>query len=148
MERIWSMNWPCQLVLILFLVFGLPTIVGVCIVALVRRLYRASGHEQVYENGIMMTDTGIEYLGFLFTGTRKKSYEEIDSVQLIPYYKLLISKPFFRYGICTRWVRGVNSHFLFGKILVIRLKHPNPIQCLFFTPKDAAVFYKHLKSRI
>jgi hypothetical protein len=130
--------------LILLVVFGSAALVAVVTVALMRYSVRLSGHEQVFKNGIVMTDSGIEYLGFLYTGTRKAAYSEIDSVELSPYYKVAISALFFRYGISATKI----PPYFFGKILVIRLKHPNPIEYHFFTPRDAAGFFEQLTSRI
>jgi hypothetical protein len=134
---------PVQVLLLL--VFGGAVLVSVVAVALMRYFYRVSGHEQVYKNGIVITETGIEYLGFPFLGTRKKTFNEIDSVELSPYFKVAISALLLRYGLNTN---RVPPNF-FGDILVIGFKHPNPVRYLFFcAPKDAVDIYEQLKSRI
>ena len=130
------------LLLLLFVVIALAATLAV---ALMRFFYRVSGHERVYKNGIVMTEGGIEYLGFPFTGTRKKTFDEIDSVELSPYFKVAISALCFRYGLNTN---RVPPNF-FGDILVIGFKHPNPFRYLFFcAPKDAAAIYEQIKSQI
>jgi hypothetical protein len=136
-------DMPTQwLLLLVFVVIALTAVIAV---ALMRYFYRVSGHEQVYKNGIVMTQGGIEYLGFLFTGTRKKAFDEIDSVELSPYFKVALSALFFRYGMNTN---RVPPNF-FGNILVVGFKHPNPFRYLFFcAPKDAADIYEHIKSQI
>ena len=77
--------------LILVVVFVIPVLVASLTVALIRNFYRKSGKEQVYKNGVVLTDDGIEYLGLSFTGTCKKAYSEIDSVDLISNSKYLFS---------------------------------------------------------
>ena len=130
---------------LLVLLFILIALAATVAVALIRFFYRVSGHERVYGNGIVMTEGGIEYLGFPFTGTRKKTFDEIDSVELSPYFKVAISALCFRYGLNTNRV-PLN---LFGDILVVGFKDPNPFRYLFFcAPKDATDIYEQIKSKI
>ena len=123
---------------------GIATLVGLLVVALMRYFVRVSGHEQVFKDGLVMRESGIEYFGFFFTGTRRVPYSQIASVDLIPHYKYVLSRIVLIYGFSTQFIcrRG------FGKIVVIRFKQPNPIEYLFFTPSNAARFYEQLKSRI
>ena len=130
---------------LLMMVFGIIALAAILAITLTRYFYRAAGHEEVYKNGIILTESGIEYLGFPLTGTRKKTFDEIDSVELSSYFKVAISVLFFRYGLN---INRVPPNF-FGKILVIGFKHPNPFRYLFFcAPKDAADIHEELKSRI
>ena len=76
---------------IVIVVFGVPILLCLLVIWLVRHFYRVSGREQVYKNGIVLTGDGIEYLGLSLTGTCKKTFSEIDSVELISYFKYLFS---------------------------------------------------------
>ena len=75
------MDIPGQL--IPWLVLGVSTLTAVTLVFAVRHLIRRAGHERVYEDGVVISDSGIEYFGLLFTGTRRVAYSEIASVDLI-----------------------------------------------------------------
>ena len=130
------------LLLLLFVVIALAATLAV---ALIRFFYRVSGHERVYKNELVMIECGIEYLGFPFTGTRKKTFDEIDSVELSSYFKVAASALCFRYGLNTN---RVPPNF-FGDILVIGFKHPNPFRYLFFcAPKDATDIYEQIQIKI
>jgi hypothetical protein len=130
--------------LILLVFFGSAVLVAIITVATMRFLVRKFGIAELMANDVRLTQNGIEYFGFLFTGIRKKTFNEIKSVELVSYYKVLISSLLFRYGISTR---RIPPNF-FSKIVVIRLKRPNPFEYLFFTPKDAVNFVEQLKQRI
>jgi hypothetical protein len=131
---------PTQLLLLL--VFGVITLVAVLTVVGMRYDYRKSGKEEVYKNGIVVTESGIEYLS-LFAHTRTKTFDEIDSVELSPYFKVAISTLLFRYGLN---MSRVPPNF-FGHILVVELK--NPRKYLFFSaPKNATEICERLQSRI
>jgi len=129
---------------ILLIFFASVALVAVITVTSMRFFFRRAGRQQLYENGVVMSASGIEYWGLLFTGVRKKTFSEIRSVELLPYYEVLMSILLLRYGLSARRV-PFNP---FGKIVVIRLKHPNPIEYLFFTPKDASVFVERLQQLI
>jgi hypothetical protein len=136
-------NIPVKVLLLM--VFGVIAVAAVLVITLIRYFYRVSGHEEVYKSGIVLTESGIGYLGFPFTGTRKRAFDEIDSVELSPYIKVAISVLLFRYGLN---INRMPPNF-FGNILVIGFKHPNPFRYLFFcAPKDAADLYEKLKNRI
>ena len=126
------------------LILTFATFVAISVIAIIRFFVRRSGKQKLYENGVTIGENGIEYWGFLFAGIRKKPFCEIRSVQLLPYFKVVINAFFFRYGLSTR-----RSPFNpFGHIVIIRLKHPNPIEYLFFTPTNALAFVEQLKSCI
>jgi hypothetical protein len=129
--------------IILLILFGSIALVAVITVATMRFLARKFGVTDLANNGIRMTKDGIEYLGFLFC-IRRSAFNEIQSVELVPYYKVFVSTLLFRYGL---YVGKVPPNFS-GKIVVVRLKRANPLEYLFFTPKDAANFVEQLKQRI
>jgi hypothetical protein len=140
------MDIPGPLVVLLVLVIpALATIGGI---ALMRRYIRSSGHEHVINNGIVVTDDGIEYPGFLLWGTRKKEYAEIDSIDLIPYYKFVFLNMRQRFGHWTELIRGMSGGSLLGDIVVIKIKNPEATKHLLFQPKDAAGIHEQLKNRI
>lgn len=130
--------------LLILLALGIPVLIALALVALVRCFYRICGHEHVYKNGIVVTQTGIEYLGFLFTGTRKIAFSEIASVELLPYSEVAIRWLSFRYGLNT----GRVPPSLFGNVLVVGFKTARPFRYLFFAPRDGAVICEQLKKRI
>ena len=129
---------------ILLISFSVPALVAIFVVVMIRNVVRRFGRQQLYANGIIISKCGIEYWGLFFTGVRQKPFSEIQSVALVPYFEVVVSVLFFRYGLSARRV-PFNP---FGKIVVIRLKHPNPIEYLFFTPKDAPAFVEQLQRRI
>ena len=140
------MDIPGQLI-VLF-VFAIAALASIGAVALMRHFIRSSGHEQVINNGIVVTDNGIEYPGFLFSGTRKKEYTEIDSIDLIPYYKFVFLNMMKRYGHWASLIRGMSGGNLLGDIVVIKIKNSEATKYLLFQPKDAAGIYEQLKKRI
>src|SRR5208283_1331215 len=87
---------------ILLICFASAALIAVITVTVMRFFIRLSGRQQLVENGVVLTESGIEYFGFLYTGVRKTPFSEIQSVELVPYYKVLISSLFLRYGISTR----------------------------------------------
>jgi len=95
----------------------------------------------MYEDGIVIGESGIEYWGVCLTGIRREPFSEIKSVELLPYYDVLIGVLTLRYGLSARRV-PFNP---FGKIVVIRLMNPNPIEYLFFAPKHATTLVEKLK---
>lgn len=124
--------------------FGIPALVGVVVVVAIRFFVRRTGREQLYKNGVVISESGIEYWGLFLAGVRKTSFLEIQSVELASYFEVAISVLFLRYGLSARRV-PFNP---FGKIVVIRLKHPNPIEYLFFNPKDTPTFVAELQQQI
>src|ERR1700689_1383122 len=108
--------------IILLIAFGSVLLVAVITVTTMRFLARKFGVTDLVNSGVRVTLDGIGYLGFFFTGIRKNSFGEIKSVELIPYWNVFISTFLFRYGFNLRKI----PPNIFGKIVVIRLKRPNP----------------------
>ena len=129
---------------ILLICLGIIVLVTVLTVVTMRLLARKFKVTDLMDGGVRMTQDGIEYLGLHFTGTRRKTFSEIRSVELVPFYKALVLAASFRNGISVGWI----PPNFFGEIIVIKLKRPNPIEYLFFTPTDRTNFVEQLKQRI
>ncbi len=70
-------------------------VVSVCLIAfvtvvLLRFMMRKLGIKELVEEGIVLTETGIEFPRFPFFGRSKASYKEIESVELVPFPKSLM----------------------------------------------------------
>jgi len=129
--------------LFILLILCVPLIAVITVVTM-RFIARKFGVTEIMNNGVVLTPEGIKYMGFFFTGTRKRTFAEIKSVELVPYFNVVISMLLFRYGLnCAK----VPPNF-FGEIVVIRLKRANPYEYLFFTPKNASSFVEQLKQQI
>jgi hypothetical protein len=130
--------------IILFLVLVVPILGALGLVFGVRYLFRRVGYERLYDDGVVMTDNGIEYLGFLFSGIRKVSYSEIASVELVsPFWPGFVQLVFY-YGFITRTIK----RSLFGRVIVIRFRNPAPVASLFFFARNPEDFYDRLRSKI
>lgn len=130
--------------LILIAVLGIPTLIAVALVFGVRYLFRRAGHERLYDDGVVMTDNGIEYLGFFFTGIRRVAYSDIASVELVPSFQLALFQMVHYYGFFPRTIKRK----LFGKVVVIRFRNSISAACLFFMSRKPEDFYEQLKSKI
>ena len=91
-----------------------------------------------------MTDNGIEYFGFLFSGIRKVAYSEIASVELVSPFWPEFAQLMFYYGFITRTIK----RSLFGRVVVIRFRNPAPVESLFFRARNPEEFYDRLRSKI
>ncbi len=99
---------------------------------------------ELVQEGVLLTEKGLEFPRSFLIGTLKVNYADVESVELIPFYKALVSILCFRYGVsvrsaCTR---------LFHEIVVVKLKGPRLIKYQLLTPKDPAAFVEKLNSRI
>jgi hypothetical protein len=126
----------------LLIAFGIPVVVAVSAIYLLRYVTRRTGCQKMYEEGVVMSNYGIEYL-WLF-GVSRHSYGEIASVEAVTFTEYLLNLLLFRYGISTMNL-PLNP---FKKIVVIRFKNPNPIEFFFFTPKNPSNFVRELRERI
>ncbi|HEY1718144.1 MAG TPA: hypothetical protein VGH42_07595 [Verrucomicrobiae bacterium] len=128
---------------ILLIFFGSVALVAVITLTLFRFFTRLLGLKQVIKEGVVLTDDGLEYLGFLWLGKLKASYVDVESVEVLPFSKGLISILFFRYGLSSHWI----GPRLFREMVAIKLKGQRVYKYLLFTPMDARVFAEKLKSR-
>jgi hypothetical protein len=129
-------------VLILFIA-GAGVIAAITITTL-RTFIRLIGMKEVIDEGIILTDDGVEYSGFLLTGKKVLAYSEIRSVELLPYFRVALSALIFAYGISANKVPFRPFH----KILIVRLKNPRPIEYLFLAPKEPESAFERLKQRV
>jgi len=130
------------LVILLFF-FGSVAIVAAIMVALFRLYTRLFGLTQVIEEGVVMTENGLEVLGIWWFSKSKVSYDDVESVKLLPFYRSPLATLLFRYGFSARWV----GPRFFAEIVVIELKGPRMFKYLLATPKNAPAFVEHWKSR-
>jgi hypothetical protein len=129
--------------IILLISFGSVLLVAVITVTTMRFLARKFGVTELMNNGVRLTEDGIEYLGFLFL-KKKNTFAEIESVELTSYFKIVTSILLFRYGLN---VPKIPPSFL-SEFVVIQLKRANPYKYLFFTPNNAADFVEQLGRHI
>ena len=130
--------------LILILVLGVPTLAAMALLFGVRYLFRRAGLKRFYDDGVLMTSNGIEYLGFFFSGIRKVPYSDIASVDLVSPFQVALFQLVFYYGFFPRTIK----RSLLGKVVVIRFRHPTRAACLLFMSRNPEEFYEQLKSRI
>jgi hypothetical protein len=136
------MNISGQLIVVLILAF--VALACVCVIVWMRRSIKHSGHETVFKDGLVVSGNGVGYLRFAIAGLREITFNEIDSVELIPFFKFMLFGV-LRFGSQARTLHGQQ---LFGDVLAIKLKHSEPTRYIFITPKDATIVYRQIKSRI
>jgi hypothetical protein len=105
-----------------------------------RSLIRVSVRKELIENSVLTTADGIEYTGYFLIGVGKIKYQDIRSVELHSYHKVVFKATFGGYGIAARRIPPCP----FQKILVIRVKNPNPIEYFFFAPKNAEEVFNRI----
>jgi len=133
---------PGALILLIFL--GSVALVVVVAVTLFRLVTRSFGLKQVIEDGVVMTENGLEVLRFFGIGKMRISYADVESVELLPHYRGPLATLLLRYNMSARWI-GTR---LFHEIVVIKLKGPRFFRYLLSTPKNGPAFVEQLQSRI
>ena len=133
---------------ILLIVIGSVILAAIITVASMRFLVRIFGISDLMENGFRITQNGIEYFYPPFLGVREHAFKDIDSVELVAYRKLFCSKLLPLFLLRNRVSVSKIPPIYFGKVLIIRLKNPTPIEYLFFAPKNAESFLEKLKQQI
>jgi hypothetical protein len=136
------MNISGQLIVVL--VFAFIALVAVAVIAWMRYFIRWSGYKEVFKDGLVASESGVGYLRFAVAGLREVAYREIDSVELVPFYKFMLFGV-FRYGSQARTLHGQQ---MFGDVLAIKLKHSDPARYIFVAPRDAATIYEQIKNKI
>jgi hypothetical protein len=130
--------------IILLAIIASVIVITVVTVATMRRIIRGSGTQHLHQNGIELTDSGIDFLGLLWAGRRHADYSELESVELISFPAALFSLLFFRYGLSLRAIyTRIPYHFV-----LIKFKNPRPSQYLLLTPENPALFVAQLRLRI
>ena len=119
-------------------------LVGIVTVAIMRYLERKFDTKKLHEEGIVLTETGIEFLGFFWFGRKKARYDEIESVELISFQRSFLSKLLLQYGISIRSIYTRIS----GQLVQVKLKGPRLFEYLLFTPSNPAAVVEQLKTKI
>jgi hypothetical protein len=136
-----------MLILATFLVAA--ALVAVLTLTTFRLLTRWCGTTQLFEDGAVLTDDGIEYLRFCLLGRAKATFDEIESVEFLPFGKALFPILFFRYGYSLLIIR---TRLFSDCVLVAFRRSPRWFDLYFkyvlFTPKHPADFVEQLKSRL
>jgi len=114
----------------LFILFGSIAVITFTTIFVMRFLVKISVLKNVTESGVLANDEGIEYFSIL--GTKRIAYKEISSVELLPFHTHFLKTLFLFYGISVRRILPYHSN----KILIIRIKNPNPIEYFFFSPMN------------
>jgi len=100
------------------------------------------GMTDVQKEGIILTATGIEYVGFLWLIKLKANYTDVESIELVPYYKAWMWSSFL-VGNCRWLCKRVASD-----VVAIRLKGGRKKETLLVTPEDPALFISTLRSKL
>jgi hypothetical protein len=135
------MNSGMTMLLILVVSVALATTL---ILVLFRFATKLLGLQQVLKDGVVLTESGLEYLGFLWIVKMKAHYTDVESVELLPYNTGLISFISFRYGFTSHWI----CKRTFSDVVLISLKGSRVYKKLLLTPKDAPAFVEQLRLRI
>lgn len=130
---------------IIFLI-GLWSLVLIVLLTVIgfKLLNRSYLRGQMREDGAEFSARHLELPGFLWVFKVRLSYADIESVQLVPFTKALISLLCLRYGISTRLI----FTRLFSAIVVIKLKAPHFFHYVMITPKNPSRFVEQIQSRI
>lgn len=130
--------------LILLIFIGSIAVVFVVTLTLFRFLTRSLGLKQVLEEGVVMTEDGLEVLGHFGIGKMTVSYTNVESAELLPHFRGPFVTFLFRYKMSARWI-GTRA---FHEVVVIKLKGPRLIRYLVSTPKNGPAFVEQLNARI
>lgn len=95
-------------------------------------LTNTTGKRELVEEGLILTERGIETYRFL-TGKREIAYEQIEQVHYVPFPKNLLLRRQYGPAIVSR----VRNRSFRGSIL-IKLKQPCSMKYLVFDPSNPA----------
>jgi hypothetical protein len=114
-------------------------------VFLFRRLLKFLGIKELVEQGVVLTEHGIEFPRFIFMGRSKASYGEIESVELVRFPESLTLRARYAPSVASR----AGARWDFRKdTVVIKFKPSHAIQYRLFTPTNPDEFVRKLKTRI
>ena len=134
---------------ILALFFAMLALATVFTLIAFRLLTRWCGTWHLIEDGVALTDDGIEYLRLYLLGKDTARFDEIESVEFLPYWKAQFPILLCRYGFSLHIIR---TRFFGDCVLVGLRKSPKWFELYFkyllFTPKDPAEFVYRLKERL
>ena len=125
-------------------------VVVVAIVLIVKSLFRIfkkkTGVKEMIEEGVILTNKGIEFPRFIFLGRMEVPYSDIESVEFVPFPQSLTLR--MRYGPSI--ASQINGRWLafFRGAVVVKLKPGHLIQYRLFTPRNPLEVTKELGSRI
>jgi len=124
---------------------GSVFLIAVITVRVMRIFTRAPARRQLFEDGIVLTEDGVEFLGlFWMRGT--VTYGNIESVKVVPFLRSLL--PIYGFNVLSVCTNP------FKEVLVIRVKEPSLVKhvvgfrYLKLTPKNAATVVEQLNRRI
>jgi hypothetical protein len=129
---------------ILLVSFVSVAVVALLTITVFRFVIRKLGIKELVEEGIVLTESGIEFPRFMYLGRCKASYQQIESVELVPFPKNLTLR--LRYGTlvssgAARWNPCLDT-------IVIKLKPPCFIECHIVTPSNPTALFERIKSRM
>jgi hypothetical protein len=127
------------------IVLSFVALIAIVTVAALRRLTQVPGRRELFEDGAVLSESGLEFLGF-FRRRHKVAYGRIESVEVIPFLKALL--PIYGLNVisvCTRLASRVVVVKVKGSGIVRDLVFP---RYLLFTPRDARAFAEQLKHRM
>ena len=131
--------------LILLAVVASVILVTVVTIFSFRLIITKLGIKELVEQGVILTQSGIEFPRFMFMGKRRVNYCDIESVELVPFPESLTLR--LRYSPSVVSMPSARWDFRRDTI-VIKFKSPYIFQYHLFTPNDPAEVVRKLKSRI
>ena len=129
------------LTMLVLLVVGVA-IFTCLVIGLILHLCNLFGMRQVFKEGVVMTENGIEYAGFLWLSKLYASYDDIKSVKLLPYHFAYFSFVSFRYFPC-RWL----CKRVFTNVVIIELNGAKDYKYILFTPANCDSFIEKMRRK-
>ena len=126
-------------------VVGCLTVIMLLAILLVRLFNKSTNLKAIRNDGLLLTEVGIEFLIFPLMERSKKSYAEIEAVELVRFPASLTLR--MRYAPSVASHLGPRWNFL-QDVVVVKLKRPCSIQYHLFTPKDAERVVERIRSRL
>lgn len=131
------------LIALLILALGVA-LATILILLLFRLALKIFGVSQIAKEGIVLTESGLRYGGFLSLVKVEANYNDIKSVEILPMHVGFVKCMLYYNGIRSRWIRRT----MCGDIVVITFKRSPFYKRLLFTPKDPTAFVQELRRRI
>jgi len=119
-------------------------VVAVVTVAVFRYATRSLDTKELVTEGIRLLEGGLEIPRYFWLGKRLISYRDVETIELMPWYKVALQVPLLRYGIAVNSI----STRLFHDTVAIKLKGPGVSETVLVTPEDAGSFMEQLKRRV
>ncbi|GEM_PF-6327823 len=136
------MSPPVQILLLLAVsIVGVTTIT----ILLFRFVVRRTGIEHLLEDGIVLDDSGIQFLGFLFV-RKTAGYDKIEAVEFVPFPKNLLSG--ILYGPSVSSNAGGGWFNPFRGTVVVTFTDDHWIRHRLFSPGNPRALAEELRARI